>query len=139
MAVTYSTIIEYLLKNNKDLHNDLFITNKNDYGNIHNIFNIFNNNYHCYGIYSYNNNENISMYSSILTLLEPAFILPYYKDELTAINNFKNNIINNCILNNIEFINLKYNDKLQVIVNIFNINIIIFDKIDITIDTERYR
>ena len=127
MNITYDTIIEHLFINQQDTNT--IITEKNNYGNISNIFNIFNNNYCCYGITSYDNdNNNISMYSSILTLLDIDFILPLHKDELNIINNFKNNIINYNINNNIEFDKLNLNDSLQVISNIFNINFILFEK-----------
>ena len=135
MSITYDTIINCLLEEQKDEILDLVLTDKNDYSNISNIFNILDNNYSCYGILNYdNNNDNISIYSSILTLLDSDFILPFYKDELSTIINFKNNIINYTISNNIEFINLLYTDKLQIITNIFNINIIIFNKLDKNID-----
>ena len=132
MSITYTTIINSLVENEeKNEIIDLLLTNKNDFSNVSNIFNIlFDHNYSCYGILNYdNNNNNISIYSSVLTLLDTDFILPFYKDELIIINNFKNNIINHTIINNIEFIDLSNNDKLQIIANILNINIIIFDKI----------
>ena len=50
MSITYSTIIDYLIKDKEELHHDLFITNKNDYTNISKIFNIFNDDYYCYGV-----------------------------------------------------------------------------------------
>ena len=131
MSITYTTIINSLVEEDEEKTEiiDLLLTNKNDFSTISNI--VLDHNYSCYGILNYDdNNDNISIYSSILTLLDTNFILPFYKDELIIINNFKNNIINHTIINNIEFMDLSNNNKLQIISNILNINIIIFDKLD---------
>jgi len=89
-----------------------------------------------YGITIYdNNNNNISFMTSLLTLLDSKFIIPFNEDELIIVNNFKKDLIEKypakySIPKNEIIERLKLEPDyilLQYIVDILDINMIIFD------------
>ena len=136
--ITYDLILKYL-------KNDNIVTDKNTF-NYNLIFNFFPNTFFRYGITKFTNNNdipiqyNISFWSSFLTLYDNNFMIPYELDENTIINNFKNYLLDNYskrkLSNTIN--KLSKNDfrerfklepdidVLQYIVNILDINIIVF-------------
>lgn len=101
MEINYDLIIKYLAK--KDSQNpknkvNSFITQKNIYNystNFPDKFkSIFTDKFYRYGITVYDNNKNnISFWSSLLTIIDKNFIMPYDTDELNMINQFKNQLI----------------------------------------------
>ena len=88
-----------------------------------------------FGITTFNNNNNISFWSSLLTLLDTNFIIPYKDDENTQISNFKTKILDEYPSKyHIDKVDIREKLKLepdniilQYIVDIFDINFIIFD------------
>ena len=97
MEITYDLIIEYLVKNNKKTSYN-FITQKNIYNYSNNFTetfkNIFIDKFYRYGItINDNENNNISFWSSLLTLLFKDFLIPYENDEISMINNFKTQLL----------------------------------------------
>jgi hypothetical protein len=164
MEITYETIIKYLVPKNKnqlgsDTSFDNQVNNKPQFITQKNIIsyskdfpekfkNLFTENFYRYGITVYDNeNNNISFWSSLLTLLDDKYILTFDNDELTIINNIKNQLleisknINSCktdcktdfdeLLKGIdikEHFKLEANKYvLQFIVDCLDINFIILD------------
>ena len=145
MEITYDIIIKYLTDDCQSLNTNN-ITNKHEsYNSMHfpEMFNqIFLNDFYRYGItINDDNNNNISFFSSILTLLDKNFIIPYDNTELIQIKNFKNNLIDKYKKKNLSKC-LKIHDKfffkdklnksidslcIQYISDILVINIFIFD------------
>lgn len=153
MDINYEIIIKYLSKkvinvNDKQKYNQQtsFITQKNIYTYSHTFpakfKELLTDKFYKYGITVYDNeNNNISFWSSIITLLDKNFIIPYINDECELINQFKLQLIelyNKKLLSNF----IKKYDKndlrerfklnpdiivLQYIVDILDINIIIFN------------
>lgn len=91
------------------------------------------------GFYRYGvTKNNISFWTSLLTLLDKKFMVPYENDELTQINNFKNQLLE-LYNKSLSMKDLDKNDirdrfklhpdiiVIQYIVDILDINIIIFD------------
>jgi hypothetical protein len=126
---------------------DTFILNKENYiENFENIF--YNDNFFRYGASLYDDkNTNFSFWTSLLSLVNSDFMSIkeiMYSNELLLINEFKNDLINKynktVLSNKIKHINkteireiLKLNpciQLLQYIVDILNINIIIFNYTD---------
>jgi hypothetical protein len=135
MEITYDLIIKYLC-NNPKLNN--FITQKNIFTYATDFpikfKNFLNDKFYRYGITVYNNeNENISFWSSILTLIDPEFLIPYDNDELIMISAFKTQLLEKYKKSENDKNLIKENFKkpdtlvLQHLVNIININLIIFD------------
>jgi hypothetical protein len=153
MDINYEIIIKYLSKkvidlNDKQKYNQQtsFITQKNIYTYSHTFpakfKELLTDKFYKYGITVYDNeNNNISFWSSIITLLDKNFIIPYINDECELINQFKLQLIelyNKKLLS--DFIK-KYDKNdlrerfklnpdlivLQYIVDILDINIIIFN------------
>ena len=153
MDINYEIIINYLSKkvinvNDKQKYNHQtsFITQKNIYTYSHTFpakfKELLTDKFYKYGITVYDNeNNNISFWSSIITLLDKNFIIPYINDECELINQFKRQLIelyNKKLLS--DFIK-KYDKNdlrerfklnpdlivLQYIVDILDINIIIFN------------
>lgn len=151
MEINYDLIILYLTKKNIITKNNTvnFATQKN----IFNYFktssdendkfkSIFNEKIYRYGITVYDNmNNNISFWSSLLTMLDKTFIIPFSNDELTLINTFKTLLLDSYDKSKLSNF-LKKLDKsdirekikleqdiniLQYIVDILDINFIIFD------------
>jgi hypothetical protein len=156
MEINYETIISYLSKNNsKNINNIPFITQKNintyvkppvsntsneptDTGVFPEVFkNVLTENFFRYGItVNDNDNNNISFWSSIITILDKQFVFPlsYTHTEFEIINQFKTQLI--------DLYNPKLYDKneikerfklnpdcivIQYIAEVLDINIIIFD------------
>ena len=147
MEITYDLIIEYL--GNKDNYNNTstdFITRKNIYNysiNFPDKFkNILTDKFYRYGITTNDDeNNNISFWSSLLTLLDKNFIIPYSSDEIELINQFKSQIIEKYSKSKISSFVKKLNKNdlrerfkldpdiytLQYLVDIIDVNILIFD------------
>lgn len=144
MDITYDLIIKYLVPKKSDV--DLFITQKNMYTYSKDFpegfKNLLTDKHYRYGIAVYDNEKNnISFWSSLLTLLIQEFIIMYSNDESQSINKFKNELIEKYSkLKMASFI--KQFDKndireriklepevtvLQYVVDILDINFIIFD------------
>lgn len=154
MEITYDLIIQYLtIQNNKDNEN-IFTTQKNIYTYstswCDKFKDLLNNKFYRYGVSVYDTeNNNISFWSSILTLLYNEFIIPYNEDEITIINNFKSQIIDKYNHKKLSKFIKKFdkndfrekfklipdNDIIQYVIDILNINLIIFDFKDNNIKT----
>ena len=163
MEINYETIISYLSKNNsKNVNNIPFITQKNintyvkppvsntsneptDTGVFPDVFkNVLTENFFRYGItVNDNENNNISFWSSIITILDKQFVFPlsYTHTEFEIINQFKTQLIdlyNPKLL--CDFIKLYDKNEIkerfklnpdciviQYIAEVLDINMIIFD------------
>ena len=147
MEINYDLIIKYLV--NKDKTNKLtntFTTQKNIYTYStewnDKFKELFTDKFYRYGVLiNDNDNNNISFWASIIMLLYEEFIIPYNEDEITIINDFKNQLLekySNKKLSNFikgfdkndfreRFRLIADNNVLQYIVDILNINIIILD------------
>ena len=132
MDITYELIIKYLVHNNNTFSNKKGSTIYAD------MFpeefkSLLKDNFYRLGVSILDaNNNNISFWSSFLTLLNPSFSNTIDKDEITMIGEFKNSILTSkkkvdpIIFR--ESINKEPNEfVLQTIVDILDINIIIFD------------
>jgi hypothetical protein len=151
MEINYDLIIKYLASNKQIKFNDnKFITQKNifNYSNTFpDPFNILlSEKFYRYGVTIYDNdNNNISFWSSLLTLLEPDYNSNIHSDELIFIHIFKNNLLDKYKKSSLSIKTLEKEDirermriepdcyLLQYIVDILNINIIIFDFNDVKI------
>jgi hypothetical protein len=97
MEIDYNIIIKYLSK--KQVKKEVnFITQKNIFNYSINFPDKFkellNDKFYRYGItINDNDNNNISFWSSLLTLIDKNFMIPYDNDELILINQFKTQII----------------------------------------------
>jgi len=106
MEINYDIIIKHLCgkqatsntldkPNKKD--SDLFKTQKNIY-TYSNTFpdkfkEIFSEKFYRYGITTHDNeHNNISFWSSVLTILDKNFLIPYSSDEISMVNQFKNQL-----------------------------------------------
>uniref|UniRef100_A0A6C0H952 Uncharacterized protein n=1 Tax=viral metagenome TaxID=1070528 RepID=A0A6C0H952_9ZZZZ len=133
--ITYEVILKYLLEDK-----NIFITKKNNINhNLNNFITILTNNCYRYGINIYdNNNENISFWASLLLILENNYLV---NEDFIKIIEYKSQLINMYTKNNLSSFIKKFNKNdirehinssidiitLQYIVDILNINIIIFD------------
>jgi hypothetical protein len=154
MEINYDIIIKYLVKKNVNSDNNIKQKNKsNTFITQKSIFNysvnfpekfkeLFTDKFYRYGITIHDHeNTNISFWSSILTLIDKNFLIPYNNDELSLINQFKNQLIDKYAKSKLSTI-FKSFDKndlrerlkldpdiyiLQYIVDILDINFIIFD------------
>jgi hypothetical protein len=169
MEINYETIISYLSKNNsKNINTIPFITQKNINTYVKPLVstsheetstvidfpvvfkNVLTENFFRYGITVYDNeNNNISFWSAIITLLDKQYIFPlsYTHTESEIINQFKTQLIDLynpkllCdYINQYDKNDIKERFKLnpdfiviQYIVEVLDINIIIFDFITETI------
>jgi hypothetical protein len=139
MDITYDLIIKYLVKKNT------FITPKNvyTYSSIFpdNFKNILTEKFFKCGITTHDNDNNISFWSSLLTILDKNFVIPVINDEIQLVNQFKNDLIEKYKKSKISS-SLKTFDKndfremfkinpsdncIQYIVDIHDINIFIFN------------
>jgi hypothetical protein len=152
MDINYEIIIKYLSKkvinvnNKKNNQQSLFITQKNIYTYSYTFpikfKELLTDKFFRYGITIYDNeNNNISFWSSIITLLDKNFIIPYINDECEIINQFKIQIIELYNKNLLSDYIKKYDKNdlrerfklnpdlivLQYIVDILDINIIVFN------------
>lgn len=152
MEINYDLIIKYLVK--KD-HGEKIIKSqpKNNFVTQKNIFNYSDNfpdkfkellteKFYKYGVLVYDNEKNnISFWSSILTLIDKNFIIPYNNDELELITTFKNQLIEKYakskltqFVKDLDKSDLRERFKLepdifvlQYIVDVLDINILIWD------------
>ena len=141
MEITYDLIIKYLSKKNTNT----FITQKNIY-TYANTFpdkfkNLLTEKFFKCGITVYNNDINISFWTSVLTILDKKFIVSMSDDEIEYINQFKNQLIEKYKKSHISsflkefdktdlremFKLVPNNNVIQYLVDIMDINIIIFD------------
>jgi hypothetical protein len=150
MEITYELIIKFLVNRNSNKETNSksnnFITQKNIFNysiNFPNKFKeILTDKFYRYGVtINDNENNNISFWSSILTLIDKNFIIPYSLDELELINQFKTQLIEkysksklSTFLKKLEKNDLRERFKvdqdiytLQYLVDILDINILIFD------------
>lgn len=150
MEINYELIIKYLVKkDNKEeikVKSNNFITQKNIYNysvNFPDKFkNILTDKFYRYGItINDNENNNISFWSSILSLINKSFSIPYSLDEIELINQFKNQLVENyskqklsLFLKNMDKNDLRERLKLepdiyilQYIVDVLDVNLLIFD------------
>jgi len=152
MEITYELIIKYLSGENIKDKIETFTTQKNIYN--HSITwpeqfkGLFTDKFYRYGVtINDSDKNNISFWSSIVTLLYDEFIISYTDDEITIINNFKSQILDKYNSKNLSSFIKKLdkndfrerfklcpdNNVLQFIVDILNINLLIFDFKDNTI------
>ena len=146
MEINYDLIIKYLCKKNIKEKVNTFTTQKNIYTYStdwpDNFKQLFTDKFYRYGVSIYDNeNNNISFWSSIITLLYNEFVISYTDDEFSIINNFKAQIIDKYNQKNLSNFIKKLdkndfrerfrldpdNDVLQYIVDTLNINLLIFD------------
>jgi hypothetical protein len=151
MEINYDLIISYLVTNNngesktKSKPNN-FITHKNIFNYSINFpikfKNILTDKFYRYGItINDNENNNISFWSSVLTLIDKNFIIPYSSDEQELIVQFKTQLIEkysksklSSFIKKLDKNDLRERFKLdqdiytiQYLVDILDINILIFD------------
>lgn len=141
MEINYNLIIKYLSKKA-----DTFIT-KNNIFNYANTFpekfqNLLSDKFYRLGITVYDkNNNNVSFWSSLLTLIDKDFSVSFNNNEGSIINNYKNELLDNFnvskdnkykIFTDKTILRDKLNkvpdfELLEYIVTILDINFIIFD------------
>jgi hypothetical protein len=152
MEINYAVIIKHLCSktiNNNDkkykYETNKFVSQKNihTYSNTFPEFfkQILNDKFYRYGITVYDSeNNNISFWSSVMTILDKNFIIPYESDDLQMINQFKSQLLNLYDKNNVsEFIKkfdkndlrekIKLNPDITIIqymTDILDINCVIF-------------
>jgi hypothetical protein len=153
MEINYEIIIKYLCnKTTKSNDNKIqqntysFVTQKNIYTYANTFPEYFktllSEKFYRYGITTHDNDHNnISFWISIITLLDKNFLIPYTFDEISMVNQFKNQMVNSYDKNKLsDFIRkLDKNDirerfkinpdlfVIQYISNILDINIWIFN------------
>jgi hypothetical protein len=152
MEINYDLIIKYLSENNIKEKVNIFTTQKNIYTYStywpDNFKQLFTDKFYRYGVTIHDNeNNNVSFWSSIITLLYNEFVISYTDDEITIINSFRTQIIDKYNQKNLSNFIKKLdkndfrerfrldpdNDVLQYIVDTLNINLLIFDFNDNTI------
>jgi hypothetical protein len=150
MEINYDLIIKYLVKKTDNIKiknkSNAFITQKSIFNysvNFPEKFkDFFTDKFYRYGITTHDyENTNISFWSSLLTLIDKNFIIPYNNDEFSLINQFKNQLVDKYMKSKLSSI-LKSFDKndlrerlkldpdiyvLQYIIDILDINLLIFD------------
>lgn len=150
MEINYDLIIKYLVKKTDNIKiknkSNAFITQKSIFNysiNFPEKFKeFFTDKFYRYGITTHDyENTNISFWSSLLTLIDKNFIIPYNNDEFSLINQFKNQLVDKYMKSKLSSI-LKSFDKndlrerlkldpdiyvLQYIIDILDINLLIFD------------
>ena len=140
MEINYNLIIKYLCKKS-----DNFVTKKNlfTYANTFpDKFQIYlNEKFYRFGITVFDNNNNISFWSSLLSLIDKDFCIPYNTNENQIINQYKNELLDNYkvlkdkkhkIFTDKSLLREKLDKEpdfelLEYIVTILDINFIIFD------------
>jgi len=148
MEIDYNLIIKYLVKDKEAMKPKLTINNFTTQKNICNYSvnfpdkfrKLLSENFYRYGVLMYDNNKNnISLWSSLLTLIDDNFNVPFKNDENEFIINFKNQLVEKYKKSNLFFKNIDKNDirekfrmdpdiyVLQYIVDILDFNIIIWD------------
>ena len=123
MEISYDMIIKYLAKNDKKIFsNKKHILQHSDKFPIF-FSNLLQNKFYKYGVTIFNkNNINISLYMSILTLINKEFITFTIDEEIEYMNKFKKTLKEN--YNN--FTN-DVNQHIQLFCNILDCTILIFD------------
>lgn len=131
MEISYDMIIKYLVYNNNSFSNNKgTLTFSNMFPDK---FKCLSTNFYKCGVTIYDNrNNNISFWTSFLTLIDDKYNVNIDKDELSIIGEFKNNILMNKKKIDPFIIRDKINKEpdefvLQFIVDIMDINFIIFD------------
>jgi hypothetical protein len=131
MEITYDMIVKYLVYNNNTFSNTKgSITYSNMFPDR---FKFISNNFYKYGVTIYDNrNNNISFWTSFLTLIDYKFNLSFDKEEINVIGEFKNNLLMSKKKIDPFIIRDKINKEpdefvLQFIVDVMDINFIIFD------------
>lgn len=148
MEINYDLIIKYLAKKNEKTKKEVknpFITQKNIFNFATNFpekfKSLLTDKFYRYGISVYDNeNNNISFWSSVLTLIDKQFLIPYDNDENSFVNQFKTELINNfskikgSYLKNMDKTDLRERFKLepdlvtiQFMVDVLDINLMILD------------
>ena len=152
MEITYNVIIKYLCEKQDNvailekIELAKFITQKNIFSYSASFPDKFKNlltdKFYRYGITTHDNeNNNISFWSTLLTLLDKKFIIPFTNDEIEIINQFKNQLIEqyskqklSAFLKDLDKNDLRERFKLQpdiyilqYIVDILDINILIMN------------
>lgn len=137
MEITYESIIQHLCKKKEKVIINQWFCQKNIHKYVKEWDNkfkdYFSEKFYRYGVTIYDkDNNNISFWTSLLTLLDKKFIT--CSDELEVVNNFKNKILDQYNKVNIEKYQLRTLIKcnitvelIEVICKILNINIIILD------------
>ena len=153
MEINYDLIIKYLVgKNQSEKPDNIFTTQKNIYTYSttwpDKFKQLFTDKFYRYGVtVNDSENNNISFWASIITLLYDEFLIFYTAEETTIINNFKSQIIdkyNHKKLSNYikkldkndfreRFRLCPDNNILQYVADILDINLLIFDFKDQTI------
>jgi hypothetical protein len=148
MSITYDLIIKYLLPQNLQQNNETqsssiveenFTTPKNIYA-YKKTFPKFFQDFICdntfrYGVTVEHKSDNISFWSSLLTLLDSDFIVPFNDSEIEKINNFKTQLLaqypSTYHINKLDIREkiklIPSYDIIQYIVDVIDINIIIFN------------
>ena len=151
MEINYEMIVKYLCKgkteNSKDVNNtgtSTFVTSKSatNYNFPEKFKDVFNSeSFYRYGVTTFNNNMNISFWTSLLTLINKDFMIPYNNDENQMITEFKTNLLEqykvsllSSFVKKTDKIELREKLKiqpdyivLQYIVDVLDINFIVFD------------
>ena len=146
MEINYELIIKYLGQKDSKLTAKTFASQKSilNYSvNFPNKFkDLLTDKFYRFGITNYDTNKNnISFWTSLLTLLDKNFLIPYNNDEVSLINQFKEQILDmykksklSSFLKEYEKIDMRERFKLdtdlvilQYIVDILDINFMIFD------------
>jgi hypothetical protein len=158
MEINYELIIKYLCKKTHPgvatkPSESTFTTQKNIFNystNFPDKFkNILQGKFYRYGVTTCDHeNNNISFWTSLLTIIDKNFIIPYVSDELSLVNNFKNQLVDKYAKSKLSSF-LKTLDKndlrerfklepdiyvLQFIVDVLDINILIFNFEDLNIN-----
>lgn len=150
MEINYEMIVKYLCKSTKSLPEkvvetkDIFITEKSatNYNFPEKFKIIFNDeSFYRYGVTTFDNNMNISFWTSLLTLINKDFMIPYNNDENQMITEFKTQLLEqykvsllSSFIKKIDKIEMREKLKiipdyivLQYIVDVLEINFIVFD------------
>ena len=152
MDITYETIIKYLVKKDKHVNKPEVLSVKN-FVTQKNIFNyattfpnkfkdLFTDKFYRLGITVLDKDKNnISFWSSLLSLIDKDFIIPFSSDEHSMISLFKNELLEQYnknkltpLLKDMDKVDIRERFKLmpdiitfQYIVDILDINIFVFD------------
>ena len=150
MEINYDLIIKYLVKKTDNakpkIKSDIFITQKSIFNystNFPDKFKeLFTDKFYRYGITTHDyENTNISFWSSLLTLIDKNFIIPYNNDEFSLINQFKNQLVEKYMKSKLSSFNKSFDKNdfrermkldpdvhiLQYISDVLDINLLIFD------------
>jgi hypothetical protein len=158
MEINYELIIKYLCKKphtSSTIKPDesTFTTQKNIFNystNFPDKFkNILQGKFYRYGVTTCDHDSNnISFWTSLLTIIDKNFVIPYMSDELSLVNNFKNQLVDkysksklSSFLKSLDKNDLRERFKLepdiyvlQFIVDVLDINILIFNFEDLNIN-----